>query len=176
MTVRITQLHIHARYKIGTRLSLFLSSVSHRRSLVNHFCPLVAVDIRGTLTKWRRKVGRMRQGVRLTRRRCAEKKDGSRSGTKWSIHFFQLSRHIADNWGTEEGDEEDWRETQRHPSPPRQNRVAWMVLKPAPVHQTCGNCVSIKRFPDTVHVELSGESSWWLWTHSISIERLLRGY
>jgi len=118
----------------------------------------------------------MRQGVRLTRRRCAEKKDGSRSGTKWSIHFFQLSRHIADNWGTEEGDEEDWRATQRHPSPPRQNRVAWMVLKAAPVHQTCGNCVSIKRFPDAVHVELSGESSWWLWTHSILIERLLRGY
>lgn len=41
---------------------------------------LLAVDIRDTLTKWRRKVGRMRRGVRLTRRRCAEKKDGSPGG------------------------------------------------------------------------------------------------
>lgn len=100
------QLHIHAGYKIETRLSLFLSSMSHRRILANHFCPLFAVDIRGTLTKWRRKVSRMWRGVRLTRRRCAEKKDGFRSGTKWSIHFFQLSRNIADNWREEraEGD------------------------------------------------------------------------
>lgn len=84
--------------------------------------------------------------------------------------------------GIEEADEEDWRATQRHPSPPRQNRAAWMVLKPAPVRQTCGNCASIKRFPDATSYTSNYRGNPPRGScapgaaHSILIGRLLRGY
>lgn len=173
-------------YKIETRNcpSLSPSSVSHRReSSQTTSARCSPVDIRGTLTKWRRKVGRMRRGVRLTRRRCAEKKNVSRSGTKWSIHFFQSSRQTTGAAGRGgEGLKKEMRKTDERRKDIRHLRGKtewhWMVLKPAPVRQTCGNCASIKRFPDATPYTSNyrGNPPGGICAHSILIGRSPRGY
>lgn len=49
----------------------------------------------------------------MTRRRCAEKKDGSRSRTKWSIHFFQLSLRVRTTDSQGERKKEKERKSER---------------------------------------------------------------
>lgn len=144
MTVRIARLYIHARYKIESGpFSLSLATMSHHAEpLANHFCPSFAADIRGTLTKWRRKVGRMRRGVRLTRRRCAEKKNGSRSGTKWSIHFFQLSRVYG---GQLRGRAEGRRRGESKKTDERRKDIRHLCGKTVWSEWYLNHCLSVKR-------------------------------
>lgn len=146
-----------------------------------------AVDIRGTLTKWRRKVDRMRRGVRLTCRRCAdEKKDGSRSGTKWSIHFFQLSRTTdgrlrvqqSERTGGERGETDGRRKDIRH----FRGKTKWHLNRCPSVKLERELCLD-KALPDEarlLHVELSENprlpAALRQPVHSISIGGSQRGY